>query len=343
MKAPITDAEIITHREEQRIRIDFVYSPEDVAEIKRIGGRWSATLKCWHLPYSKKTLQFVGLEDTVTHQFELDKYKIYLQSCRYSESTIKSYMEGMQVFAFYMKDRHPSTVTVDDVEQFMQEYAYSRRLSISWQRLIISAVKHYYSRLEDRKLDLDKLRNPKKDKQLPNVLAFEDVKKLLDSPRNIKHKALLSITYACGLRCGEVINLQLNHIDRKRMYIRIMMAKGRKDRIVPLGQKILQLLDDYIKAYQPTIYLFEGLTPGTQYSKRSMQEVLKTCASKAGINKNVSLHWLRHSYATHLLENGTDLRYIQTLLGHSSSKTTEIYTHVSTSSLQQIRSPYDSL
>jgi len=149
--------------------------------------------------------------------------------------------------------------------------------------------------------------------------------------------------YACGLRRSELLNLKPTDVDSKRMVLVIRNAKGRKDRIAPLSAKVLEMLRTYYKAYKPKRWLFEGQYAGTPYSAKSLQSVLKQALVKANIHKPVTLHWLRHSYATHLLEGGTDLRYIQELLGHKSSKTTEIYTHVSTKQIQQIKSPFDSL
>lgn len=162
---------------------------------------------------------------------------------------------------------------------------------------------------------------------------------ILEVQPNLKHKTMLSLIYSCGLRCGELLGLKPENIDSKRNIVLIRNAKGKKDRIVPLSLKILDMLRDYYRLYKPQTFLFEGLIKGQAYDARSLQQAV----SKAGIKKPVTLHWLRHSYATHLLESGTDLRYIQELLGHSSSRTTEIYTHVSTKSLQQIKSPFDDL
>lgn len=153
---------------------------------------------------------------------------------------------------------------------------------------------------------------------------------------------MLRLIYACGLRRGELLHMKISDIDSKRNIVIIRQSKGKKDRIVPLSQRILEMLRDYFRACKPKYWLFEGQA-GEQYSEKSLQSVLKQALKKAGIRKPVSLHWLRHSYATHLLESGTDLRYIQELLGHNSSKTTEIYTHVSTKNLQQIKSPFDDL
>ena len=193
------------------------------------------------------------------------------------------------------------------------------------------------------KINIDKIHRPKRAKVLPNVLSKEEIKLILDAHSNIKHKMMLSLIYSCGLRCGELLALEPVHIDSKRNIVLLKNSKGKKDRIVPLSPKILEMLRDYYKVYKPTVYLFEGRTTGLQYDARSLQLIIKQALQKTGITKPVTLHWLRHSYATHLLESGTDLRYIQELLGHNSSKTTEIYTRVSTKSLQQIKSPFDDL
>ena len=187
------------------------------------------------------------------------------------------------------------------------------------------------------------IHRPKRSKVLPNVLSKEEVKAILSAHNNLKHKAMLSLIYSCGLRCGELISLKPEHVDSKRSVLVIKQAKGRKDRIAPLSTKIIEMLRQYFLTCKPKVYLFEGQKEGEPYDISSLQKVLKQSLQKVNIQKPVTLHWLRHSYATHLLENGTDLRYIQEILGHRSSKTTEIYTHVSTKSLQKIVSPFDYL
>lgn len=208
---------------------------------------------------------------------------------------------------------------------------------------MVNAIKLFFSEIENTSLNIDVIHRPKRPKTLPNVLSKEEIKSILETPKNIKHKAMLSLIYSCGLRCGELLKLKPEHIDSKRNILIIKSAKGNKDRITPLSTRIIELLREYYKAYRPEIYLFEGAIKGNPYDERSLQNVLKQSVQKTSIKKPVTLHWLRHSYATHLLENGTDLRYIQEILGHKSSKTTEIYTHVSTKSIQKIISPYDSL
>ena len=171
----------------------------------------------------------------------------------------------------------------------------------------------------------------------------EEVKAILEAHANIKHRTMLSLIYACGLRRSELLNLKPENIDSKRGILVILNAKGKKERIVPISERLIGMLRDYYKACRPKVWLFEGQTEGEKYSDVSLENVLKQALKKVKITKKVTLHWLRHSYATHLLESGTDLRFIQELLGHKSSKTTEIYTHVSTQSLKKIKSPFDEL
>ena len=187
------------------------------------------------------------------------------------------------------------------------------------------------------------MERPRKGSPLPNVLSKEDVAKLLSGTENIKHKAILSLIYSCGLRRSELLNMQITDIDSKRNVINIRHAKGDKDRIVPLSEKILSLLRDYFKQYRPQKWLFEGQIAGTQYTETSLNHLFQRAKNKAQMKMPCTLHTLRHCYATHLLEAGTDIRYIQALLGHKHSKTTEIYTHVTTKSIQKIKSPFDDL
>jgi len=192
-------------------------------------------------------------------------------------------------------------------------------------------------------MDIEAIHRPKKERKLPSVISKEEIKAILEAPRNTKHKVMLSLIYACGLRRSELIHLKPLDVDSKRKLLIVRQSKGNKDRVVPLSEKIIEMLREYYKVYRPKEWLFEGRFEGDQYSTTSLQKILKQALRYANINKPVTLHWLRHSYATHLLENGTDVRFIQEIFGHKSSKTTEIYTHVSTKSLQNIKSPYDDL
>lgn len=274
---------------------------------------------------------------------EIGKFKAWLQSRRYSENTIKTYVEAIKVFIDFNEGKQLNEIENEDVILFNTNYILRKNLSVSYQNQVLNSIKLFFQIVKDRKIILEKLHRPKREKKLPNVLTKEEVKKILDAHRNIKHKAMLSLIYSCGLRRSELLNLKPLDVDSKRGVLIIRQAKGRKDRIAPLSDKIVEILRQYYRDYRPTIWLFEGQKEGERYDERSLANVLKQALDKAGIKKPVSLHWLRHSYATHLLEAGTDLRYIQEILGHKSSRTTEIYTHVSTKSIQKIKSPFDDL
>ncbi len=206
----------------------------------------------------------------------------------------------------------------------------------------VNAIKSYYQGYLKRDVEFEEVIRPKTGRQLPKVWSKEEVNKILNAINNVKHKALLSIIYGGGLRIGEVLNLRLDDIDSERMQIRILSGKGNKDRYTILAKSLLTLLREYYREYKPQKYLFEGQYGG-KYSATSAGKVLAKIIEQCGVPKRGGLHSLRHSFATHLLESGTDLRYIQELLGHSSSKTTEVYTHVSNKYLQQIKSPLDDL
>lgn len=273
----------------------------------------------------------------------IETFSRWMKSKRYSDSTIKTYTEAIKTFLHYFNGKRTEDIGNYDLIDFNNDYILKNKLSSSYQNQIVNGVKLFFSQIENRSLDIDLVHRPKRQKLLPNVLSKEEIKAILQAPANLKHKAMLSLIYSCGLRSGELIQLKPEHVDGKRNILIIKQAKGKKDRIAPLSNKTLQLLRAYYEAFRPQKFLFEGQKAGEAYDSRSLQMVLKQSLIKARISKPVTLHWLRHSYATHLLENGTDLRYIQEILGHSSSKTTEIYTHVSTKSIQNIVSPFDTL
>ena len=270
-------------------------------------------------------------------------FKSYMLFKRYSENTIKVYTNALELFFRFFPDRKPESLTNEDITFFNESCILKKNLSSSYQNQVINAIKLFYRNRFNRSMEVDYIQRPRREKRLPNVLSKSEVKAILASPTNLKHRAMLSLIYACGLRRGELLHLRLADIHSDRHLLFIHQSKGKKDRMAPISQKVIDLLRDYYKAYKPRTWLFEGQSPGELYSERSLQLVLKGAVKKAGNKKPISLHWLRHSYATHLLESGTDIRYIQELLGHSSSKTTEIYTHVCTKNLQRIRSPFDDL
>lgn len=343
------EARLLKYNGEDRIGVLFEKSPELIARIRALqGARWSDKLRMWHLPDTEEyriRFRLTPREASLPSgegMLAIQQFTHYLRSKRYSENTLKTYTDALRSFLVFYKNKPICNITNEDVIIYNNDYIIKNRLSASFQNQIVNAIKLFFRTIENKNIDPELIHRPKREKKLPNVLSKEEVKQILETPINLKHRAMLSLIYACGLRRSELINLTLNDIDSKRNVLKIRQSKGKKDRIVPFTGKVLGLMREYYMLYKPKYWLFEG-QGGEQYSEQSLQSVLKQSLEKAKINKPVTLHWLRHSYATHLLESGTDLRYIQELLGHNSSRTTEIYTHVSTKSLQQIKSPFDDL
>jgi integrase/recombinase XerD len=324
------EAKIITHRKEKRIAVFFEKNAELIARIKIVAGsRWSQTLGVWHIPDTEENrVRFkiapVSYSLPSTEGMEqIEKFKQWLRSKRYSESTIATYSEALKSFLVFYREKAVADINNEDVIVYNNEHILKNNLSASYQNQVTNAIKLFFQTIRETKMMVDKIHRPKRAKVLPNVLSKEEIKLILNAHSNIKHKAMLSMIYSCGLRRSELLHLRFSDIDANRNIVLLKNAKGKKDRIAPLSPKILQMLREYYKDYKPAVWLFEGQIKGEQYSEKSLQSVLKQALQKTGITKPVTLHWLRHSYATHLLESGTDLRYIQELLGHSSSKTTE--------------------
>ncbi|MDA3899817.1 MAG: tyrosine-type recombinase/integrase [Spirochaetes bacterium] len=268
------------------------------------------------------------------------RYTDLLKAKGYSRRTIKAYTACFTDF-FNSNNGNIDQMSQDDIVGFLSEKSDSN-ISASYQNIYVSAVKFYYEKVCSCRVSKITIPRRNKDKKLPQVLSENEVQQIFAEVSNNKHRAILFVIYSSGLRISEAINLTLNDIDSERNCIHVRGGKGRKDRNTLLSQKVLEILREYYKEYRPGKYLFEGQTGG-KYSTRSIQNIFKHAVKKAGITKPVSVHTLRHSFATHLLEQGTDLRYIQKLLGHSSSKTTEIYTHVTDIALNRIKSPFDNL
>lgn len=337
-------AKITIHNGISRIAVYFEKNEALIARIKTFeGARWSASKKYWHLPDNEENRLRFNLFSSTTLLpnaegiASINTFKRYLLSRRYSPNTINTYSEALKSFLTFCKTKSLQDINNEDVISYNNDFILKNKLSSSYQNQIVNALKLFFKIVKQTSIEIDKIHRPKREKILPNVLSKEEVKAILETPKNIKHKAMLSMIYSCGLRRSELLNLRPSDIDSKRNIVFIKQSKGKKDRITPLSPKILELLRSYYKECSPQTYLFEGREKNTPYSARSLEEVLKKSIKLATINKPVTLHWLRHSYATHLLESGTDLRYIQELLGHISSKTTEIYTHVSTKNFQQIK------
>lgn len=251
---------------------------------------------------------------------------IYLN---YSERTRETYLSYINKFLGSL-DKQIVHLSAKDFQHYLDNCEFT---SISQQNQVINAIRFLYKFGLEKKYDKVSFKRPRGEKKLPVVIDKDFIIEKLSNIENLKHKAILSLAFSVGLRVSEVLNLKIEDIDSKRMIIHIHNAKGRKDRIVPLSPNILLLLREYFKKYRPKEYLFNGQLE-LKYSAESCNEIIKKY-----LGKKYHFHQLRHSFATTLLEQGTDLRYIQKLLGHSSSKTTEIYTHVSTQILQKINLP----
>ncbi|WP_081659199.1 tyrosine-type recombinase/integrase [Pedobacter glucosidilyticus] len=273
-----------------------------------------------------------------------NSYLLHLKANNYSLNTIQNYYTSFFQFLCYCRylNLDYQKLTPEEINNLVVKLSLKNALSTSSSHSIINAIMYYYRSLLGLKAYQNQIIRPKKEKVLPKVVDSNTIATIIKSCENIKHKAMLSLIYACGLRASELINLKVEDIDSKRMLIHIHYAKGKKDRQVMLSEKLLTILKLYYKEHKPKYYLFQGQYED-QYAVSSLRQVLKKACLKAGIKQPITLHWLRHSFATHLLEAGTDIRYIQQLLGHSSTKTTEIYTHVSTKHISQIKSPLDNL
>ena len=270
----------------------------------------------------------------------LKRYKELLIQKRYSNNTQRIYCNYFKDFNLHFKDDDLDKLSIEEINNYILDLIQSKNISISQQNQRINAIKFYYEKILGRDKQYYALHRPNKEHKLPKVLSKNEVKKILDSCSNIKHYCILLLIYSAGLRRSELINLKVSDINSERMIINIIGAKGKKDRISLLSENTLKLLRKYYKKYKPVNCLFEGMNGG-KYSPTSVAKILKKATLKAGLQKNVTPHMLRHSFATHLLEQGTDLRYIQELLGHNSSKTTEIYTHVSKKAIAKIKNPVD--
>jgi len=262
---------------------------------------------------------------------------------RYANNTIKSYCGYAQVFLEQMeKYNRLDEIPISEIELFINTKVTQENISVSYQRSLVGAIKKVFELVENQKIELNYLYPKRKVNKLPTFFSQEEVRNLLNATENLKHKAILTIIYSCGLRLSELINLKITDIKSENDLLLIRQSKGNKDRIVALPDKLLLLLREYYKVYQPKDFLFEG-AKGNQYSERSVQLILKNAMNKAGVLSKGSVHTLRHSYATHLIKSGIDVRVVQELLGHNDIRTTMIYTHITDIDKKSTPSPLDFL
>jgi len=264
----------------------------------------------------------------------IENFKQEMKRRNYSQNTIDNYASCINVFFSQSKKDHPKNINEQDIKDFL-----AQPKMINTQRNYHSAIKKFYDVCLGQKEKFKYVPYARKDGKLPIVLSVEEIQKMFSVCENTKHKVILALLYSCGLRVSELINLKWENIDRSRMIINIIKAKGNKDRQVMLTPQIIPLLEKYWNEYKSKIYVLNGWKDELQYSDRSVGQVVKQLAEKAGINKRVYTHLMRHCSFTHMVENGTDINLIQKLAGHSSVKTTAIYTHISHNLISKIQSP----
>ncbi len=352
----------IYHRDQHRIGLFFKYNLQLIERVKIIPRvRYSATLKCWHLPNDEDSIAALNKikahlsyyeksekknKKVVLHEFdpetlmELKSFQNYLEQRRYASNTIQSYIQVLKVFTNWLYQNKIDQLNISVVEKFNKAYFFEGGYSRSYQNIFINALKLYLRKIDFKEINIDAIERPKHSNYLPSVLSNQEIKDLISSYSNLKHKSIVYTIYACGLRKSELLDLQLKDIDSHRMVIRIRNSKGAKDRDVALPKSLLHLLRTYVRNYNPKVYLFNGQGK-IQYSARSIDKILQSGLRKCGIYKKITTHSLRHSYATHLVEKNINLRYIQDALGHKSSKTTEIYTKLSKENIAKMVSPVD--
>lgn len=259
---------------------------------------------------------------------------------RYSQESIKNYISCLGKFlkSFETEATKPSEISATKIKLFLTGIK-----EPNTHRAYLSAIKLFYSKVGNQPDKLDKVEYPKKQKKLPIVLSVAEVQKMFSVCENLKHKVILALLYSCGLRVSELINLKWIHIDRSRMIINIIQAKGNKDRQVMLSPELIPLLENYFRTFKSKEYVLNGWKDEPQYSERSVGQVIKQLAQKAGINKRVYTHLMRHCSFTHMVENGTDINLVQKLAGHSSVKTTNVYLHISHNHISKIKSPLNAI
>jgi len=335
--------------------MNLPYSVQNVNKVRTLrDAKWNKESKLWEIKYSPAMVSYLNrifpLAEEVNNQsikkkqydidFEYEAYVSELKLKGYSETTIKTYTNHVNRYIKFCKKNQNEMY---EVKKYLIALLDDGTRSHSFINQGISAIKIYIKSVLRFDISEIEMQRPKGERKLPQVLSAKEVLSILNALINKKHKAILYLVYSSGLRVSEVANLKVNNLDYDRQMIRIVQGKGRKDRYSVLSEKAIKVLDVYMKEYKPSEWLFEGQIKTNPITPRTAQRIFNNACLKANIKKNVGIHVLRHSFATHLLESGTDIRYIQELLGHSNSKTTEIYTHVSNKSLQKIVSPLDKI
>jgi integrase/recombinase XerD len=356
------------YRGQECIGLYFDYNRAIIDKVKSLeGARWSASNRCWY--FSKEDFNLNKVFETLKPLAFLDysalsnktgsiqkktlpippakpkvnipkPYIDLLEQKRYAENTRKIYLSYFADFIRNFEGRDLGEISKEEINNYILGLIKEKDISPSQQNQRINAIKFYYEKVLGRNKEYYNIERPRQEKKLPDVLSKQEIALMIKTTKNKKHKCLIAMIYSCGLRRSEAANLKVEDIDSKRMQVKIKGAKGKKDRYVTLANKTLTHLREHYIENKPSIYLFEVKT-GIKYSTTSIYNVIKNTAAKAKIRKRIYPHILRHSFATHNLEQGMDLRLIQELMGHESSKTTEIYTHVSQKDFAKFKNPFD--
>lgn len=276
---------------------------------------------------------------TTSYKYVPEAYLVKLELKRYALNTCKTYISQFEKFINHYPDKDILTLSEQEIRGYLQHLIRQNK-SNSYINQAINSIKFYYEVVMGMPNRFYSIERPRKEQKLPQVLSKEEIRSIIANTNNIKHRCIVSLLYSAGLRRSELLDLKLTDIDSKRMLIHIRNAKNNKDRYSLLSEKVIKELRIYYRQWKPKAYLFESPN-GMKYSGKSVGVIVNRAATKASIKRKVTPHILRHSFATHLLESGTDLRYIQTLLGHSSTKTTEIYTQVAITKFKAIKNPLD--
>ena len=355
---------LIVHRNKPRILVQFAPNKTWNERIKRVpGAQWSSTLKGWHIPdtaenrqqcklppatavaVQQQKVERSGIRLSANNKGQLLLYLEQLALKKYSNSTLQTYRNEFTQLLQLLGEIPVQDLTPEHLKRYMLYCTVKLQLSENTLHSRLNALKFYFEQVLKRDKFFWEIPRPKRALQLPKLLNEDEIRKLFNALTNKKHKAMLFTVYSAGLRVSEVANLKIKDVDSKRMQLFIERAKGKKDRYVNLSPLLLDILRKYIAEYKPkpTLYLFESEQTFTAYPTRTIQQIFAKARQKAGILKDVGVHSLRHSFATHLLDKGTDIKYIKDLLGHFDIRTTERYLHVSKQKLVNIVSPFDDL
>ncbi len=340
-----------------KIIIVLPYNIDYIKRIKTIPfSKWHKEKKYWTVPLSAENVNNLGIfyKDEpvnwgkhisylrIPHIVKaIEDIKKELKIRKYSKKTFKQYSFYNRELLLFLNKKQED-VNEKDIKNYLYYLAERKEMSTSALNIAISAFNFYYNKVLNKKFTCD-IKRPKKDKLLPVVFNKEEIIQLLQSTRNLKHRAIIMMIYSGGLRVSDAVKLRFSDIDDERKLIFIKGGKGRKDRYTLLSEKALKTLKEYCRKYRPDEWLFPGQKKGTHISVRSIEHIVKDACEKIHCKKKAKVHTLRHSFATHLHESGVDIKYIQELLGHKNSKTTEIYTHVSRRELGKITSPLDNI